>query len=195
MPTANARKGAETERMVARYFREHGFWMADRRLREGRRDDQGDIDGVPFTTIQVKYARQLRLPAWVVDTLRQRDEANTPLCLLVVRKPQRLPAAWDAYMPYHQVWPSGPPGGPSESEAWTWVCMDLRLAVAHLRMKVQRQSLSDQSLSTTGWLPRRGDVERPSAPSTERADPASPTTWTGASSSASPATPEAPPSI
>lgn len=194
MPTANARKGAETERLVARYFREQGFWMADRRLREGRQDDQGDIDGVPFTTIQVKYAKQLRLPAWVVDTLRQRDQANTPLCLLVVRKPQRLPAAWDAYMPYHQVWPSGPPGGPTESEAWTWVCMDLRLAVAHLHMKIQRQSLSAPSLSTTVRT-IEGVAERPYVPFTERADPASPTIWTGASSSASPATPEAPPSI
>lgn len=111
--------------MVAKYLREQGFWMADRRLREGRNDDQGDIDGVPFTTIQVKYVESNRYAAWVIDTIKQRDTAGTPFCMLVRRVPRKPVEQWEASMPDPR--PELP-----ESEAWTWTRMDLRLAVVHL---------------------------------------------------------------
>ena len=135
MPTANARKGSETERMVAKYLREQGFWMADRRLREGRRDDQGDIDGVPFTTIQVKYVAKPAYQAWVTDTLKQRDTAGTPYCLLVRRVPRKPVEQWEASMPDPR--PELP-----ESEAWTWHRMDLRLAVHHVSEWVMAEECS-----------------------------------------------------
>lgn len=150
MPTANARKGAETERMVAKYLREQGFWMADRRLREGRRDDQGDIDGVPFTTIQVKYVQDNRYQAWVLDTLKQRDAAGTPLCLLVRRVPRKPVEQWEASMPVTQLVPVVA----DEMEAWTWVRMDLRMALVQLKELIEmygKAPLSQlvQSLPTT----------------------------------------------
>lgn len=133
MPTANARKGSATERMVAKYLREQGFWMADRRLREGRNDDQGDIDGVPFTTIQVKYVEANRYAAWVLDTIKQRDTAGTPLCLLVRRVPRKPVEQWEASMPTT---------GFPEEEAWTWRRMDLRLAVELLQEMITAEELS-----------------------------------------------------
>lgn len=157
MTTANARKGAETERMVAKYLVKQGFPLADRRLREGRADDQGDIDGVPYTVIQVKYVAKPAMQSWVDDTLKQRDEADAPLCMLVVRVKGQAIGKWSAYMPSSYFIASfedfgGVVLGDSlgEREAWTWMRMDLRLAAfALLRMTTALDGLSRQSLSTT----------------------------------------------
>lgn len=185
MPTANSRKGAEAERIVARYLREQGFPEADRRLREGRADDQGDIDGVPFTTIQVKYVAKPAYQAWVTDTLKQRDTAGTPLCLLVRRVPQKPVSQWEALMPSSYFIASFEDfegnliGGVGEGEAWTWIRMDLRLAVFALkRMTEALRTLSVQSSPTTWteWVTTNGIGEPSSAPSTEKDAPPSPTT-------------------
>lgn len=157
MTTANARKGSETERMVAKYLVKEGFAAADRRLREGRADDQGDIDGVPYTVIQVKYVAQPRMQSWVDDTLKQRDAAGAALCMLVVRVKGHAVGKWSAYMPSSYFIASyedgfGDTWGDSvaETEAWTWVRMDLRMAVFALkRMTTALDGLSRQSLSTT----------------------------------------------
>lgn len=169
MPTANARKGSGTERMVAAYLREQGFPEADRRLREGRPDDMGDIDGVPFTTIQVKYVEANRYPQWVADTLKQRDTAGNPLCLLVRRVPYKPVAQWEASMPTT---------GYPEAEVWTWTRMDLRLAVDRLKtlMAVEELSRSDQCLSITRSIYEEATEASASVPSTEKGIPPSPTT-------------------
>lgn len=169
--------------MVAKYLRENGFPQADRMLREGRNDDQGDIAGVPHTTIQVKYWAAKRLPAWVNDTLRQRDTAGTPLCMIVARQKYRAVEGWDAYMPsgyfmagFEELDGTPVPGQPDELEAWTWLRMDLRLAVVALkRMTEALGSLSTPSSvtmeSTFGEV-----VAWHSAPFTENESPPSPTT-------------------
>jgi hypothetical protein len=185
--TANARKGSETERMVAKYLQGQGFPLADRRLREGRADDQGDIDGVPYTTIQVKYVAQPRLQSWVGDTLKQRAIAGNPLCLLVVRRKQKPPAHWDAYMPssYFMAGFEYAGGGLvdgqlDEREAWTWMRMDLALAVIALkRMSRALSGLSARSSRTTstGSMRDRHELRAlRSAPSTGSESPPSATT-------------------
>lgn len=131
--------------MVAKYFRDQGFWMADRRLREGRADDQGDIDGVPFTTVQVKYVEANRYPMWVLDTLKQRDTAGTPLCLLVRRIPRKPVEQWEALMPPTILFadfedsdgPVRDDDALNEQDPWTWTRMDLRLAVNVLKRVVR----------------------------------------------------------
>lgn len=176
MPTANARKGAETERMVAKYLRTQGFAAADRRLREGRQDDQGDIDGVPFTTIQVKYVARPALQAWVTATLKQRDTAYRPLCLLIVRAKGKPVAQWDAYMP--PLKPFVGDRATPEAEAWTWTRMDLRLAVVHLSVLTRALSYSQSFSAITGSTPTRPSEITAwlSALSTEKDTPPSRTT-------------------
>jgi len=173
VPTANARKGSETERMVAKYLRT--WWpAADRRLREGRNDDQGDIDGVPFTTIQIKYVAQNRYAMWVIDTVRQRDRAGNPLCLLIRRTPRKPVEEWEALMPTL---------GYPEEEVWTWTRMDLRLAVDILGTKIKAEEMSRVSwaqssltTSTDSILAPRGKEVPLSVPSTGREIPPSRTT-------------------
>lgn len=143
--------------MVAKYLVKEGFPLADRRLREGRADDQGDIDGVPYTVIQVKYVAQPRMQSWVDDTLKQRDAAGAALCMLVVRVKGQAVGKWSAFMPSSYFIASYEDGiggivgdGVAETEAWTWVRMDLRMAVFALkRMTTALGTLSRQSLSTT----------------------------------------------
>lgn len=164
--------------MVAKYFREQGFWMADRRLREGRRDDQGDLDGVPFTTVQVKYVEKNAYQAWFLDTLKQRDNAGTQFCLLVRRVLRKPVEQWEGWMPTSQL--AALEVG-DESEAWTWVHMDLRLAVAFIKRAVEvdrAESLIPlaPSWTTTAWNTMDGIGGPPSAPSTESGSPPSPTT-------------------
>jgi len=190
----NQRKGAETERMVAKYFRDQGFWMADRRLREGRTDDMGDLDGVPFTTVQVKYVESNRYAAWILDTIKQRDTAGTPLCLLVRRVPRKPVEEWEALVPPQffladfEYMDGGHAGSwipLDESEAWTWIRMDLRLAVVALKRVTEAMSKEKATENSLRFWPitwtdstetPSGTRGTPSVPSTERGTPPSPTT-------------------
>jgi hypothetical protein len=159
--------------MVAKYLREQGFPLADRRLREGRADDQGDIDGVPGVVIQVKNVESNRYAAWVLDTIKQRNMAGAVHCLLVRRVPRKPVEQWEASMPDPR--PELP-----ESEAWTWHRMDLRLAVHHLHEWVEamtyRSYLSGPSLSTTTFSSPGETRTWPSALSTESGSRPSATT-------------------
>lgn len=160
--------------MVARALRDLGFPQADRRLREGRTDDQGDIDGVPYTTVQVKYVAKFALQSWVNDTLKQRDTAGNPLCLLVVRIKYRPMDTWDTYMPLGQIYPEQIFG---EESANGWIRMGLGLAAALLRRKITEMEDSSHSSSrTTEWSYPGGVQAWLSALSTERGTPPSPTT-------------------
>lgn len=184
MPTANGVKGAATERMVAAYLRENGFPLADRRLREGRADDQGDIDGVPSTVIQVKYEKANRYQAWITGTLRQRDEAGAWLCLLVRRVKYKPVEQWEALMPSAYFVASFElghggriQGQLDEGEAWTWMRMDLALAVHVLKgLTGYHGGLSNRSLSITELLSEDRMKGRRSALSTESESPPSATT-------------------
>lgn len=144
----NHAKGAVTERMVSAYLRT--WWPeVDRRLREGRADDQGDLDGIPFTCTQVKYWEKPRLQEWVTQTLRQRDCKGVPWCWIVSRVKHKRPEQWDAFMPLWQLDGLGAQS-PLEAEAWTWVRMDLRLAVGVLRNLIEEEhSPSHPSSPTT----------------------------------------------
>lgn len=121
---ANQRKGAETERQAAKYLKT--WWPeVDRRLREGRADDQGDLDGVPFTCTQVKYWEKPRLQEWVTKTLKQRDTKGCPLVWIISHVKYRPVDRWDVYMPVTQVYGVSV----NEGEAATWIRMDFRVGV------------------------------------------------------------------
>jgi len=60
---ANRRRGADAERMVVNYLRANGYPHARRHLAgDGRQP--GDIDGVPFTCIEVKDRKSSSWPGW-----------------------------------------------------------------------------------------------------------------------------------
>lgn len=121
---ANQRRGAETERMAARYLKT--WWPeVDRRLREGRFDDQGDLDGVPLTCTQVKYWDRPRLQEWVTSTLKQRENKDCPLVWIISHVKYRPVDRWDVYMPVTQLYGVSA----DEGEASSWIRMDFRLAV------------------------------------------------------------------
>jgi len=71
--------------MFARYF---PWWPVRRRLQEGRRDDIGDLEGIPHTTVQVANVDNLldaighKLPELVV----QQGRAGTTFGVLLIRR-------------------------------------------------------------------------------------------------------------
>lgn len=140
--SANGRKGAETERMVAKYLRPH--WPeVDRRLREGRADDQGDLDGVPDTCTQVKYWAKPRMQEWVDQTLKQRENKRCQWVWIISRVKYQPVEKWDAFLPLTHLG-----FAVNVREASGWVRMDLGTAVAV--MKELHRGPSLPSWSTTG---------------------------------------------
>lgn len=63
-------------------------WPVRRRLQEGRADDTGDLEGVPFTTCQVKdYADVQRAIREALDALdRQQVASGDPYAVAFVRR-------------------------------------------------------------------------------------------------------------
>lgn len=126
MSSKSKAKGTKAETDVVKYLRPW-FPLVERRALQGNKD-KGDIAGVPLTVIEVKAEVTLRLSQWVAETLAERDNAGSPLCLLVVKKPYKSVGEWDAYMPLRQL------GHPFlEHEVRSWVRMDLGQAVRVLQ--------------------------------------------------------------
>jgi len=83
------RKGDKAEREVAQLILDLTGWSARRKLGAGRHDDQGDIDGVPNTTIQVAnykdVASAIRLK--VAGCVEQQERAGTTHGATFIRRP------------------------------------------------------------------------------------------------------------
>lgn len=83
------RKGDAAEREAAALIRDLTGYPARRKLGAGRLDDQGDIDGVPDTVIQVASYRDLslalnrKLPACV----KQQENAGATFGATFLRRP------------------------------------------------------------------------------------------------------------
>lgn len=115
-----AEVGKETERRVARYFRERGWAGAERMVRTGFRNgarevqDQGDLTGIPGICVQVKSLRskdkrhagsdpnaamELMVSTWLDETEQQREAARAALGILVVRRwTTPDPARWWCFL-------------------------------------------------------------------------------------------------
>jgi hypothetical protein len=99
---AMGRKGAFAEREVAALLSDLTGYPVERRLREGRIDDIGDLDGLPGCVAQVKWyvnvQRAVRegMPA----LMRQQTIADAPYGVLFVRRSGRVDRdRWVAVMP------------------------------------------------------------------------------------------------
>lgn len=115
MTKADRDRGVITERKAAGYLRAHGFGNAERAVKTGMRTvdravaDPGDITGTPALVWQVKALRPItraeaNVPGWMRETEAQRAAADADLGVLVVRRDQRDPAEWFAFVPLSDLY-------------------------------------------------------------------------------------------
>lgn len=89
--------GKDTERLVARYFRQVGFAGAERRVATGYRTaqrisaDHGDLTGLPGLCVQVKSLRpatraETQTRFWLAELEQQRQASGASVGLLIVRR-------------------------------------------------------------------------------------------------------------
>lgn len=125
MSSKSKAKGTAGEREVVRYLQQ--WWpAAERRALSGNKD-RGDIAGIPGLVVEVKAAKVQSLTAWYRETEAERVNAGATYCMLVVKRPYKPVAQWDAYLPSRDIaiWLADTYGGGQE-----WSRMDLALAVA-----------------------------------------------------------------
>lgn len=100
MGKASSHKGAKGERDAVRLLEEHlQISGIERKLGAGRREDRGDIHGVPGFTIQVANRAALGqvLGDKVEETVAQQRNAGTRFGALLMKLPPRpggKPARW-----------------------------------------------------------------------------------------------------
>lgn len=82
-------KGSKAERDAAALIQELTGWPARRKLGAGRQDDQGDIEGVPDTTIQVANYKAIAraLAEKVPASEKQQARAGTTFGCSFIRRP------------------------------------------------------------------------------------------------------------
>lgn len=89
---SNRRKGADAERAVVTYLRDHGWPGAERAVRTAYRtanrtlDDPGDITGTPLLVWQVKDHAREHITEWLAETEDQRAAVRAGYGILVVRR-------------------------------------------------------------------------------------------------------------
>ena len=115
MTAAHRRRGAETERMIVRWAREHGYPGAERTVRTGYRTvertlaDEGDIALCPGLIGQSKALRpanaaERAVPGWLAETEAQRTAAGAAVGLLIVRRDGTADVGeWWAWLYLHDL--------------------------------------------------------------------------------------------
>ena len=87
MPSSGKRKGDRAELEVQALLRDHLGVHARRALGAGRKDDMGDMTGVPYTAIQVVNWRDVAaaVRSKPIEAERQRENAGVPFAVTFVR--------------------------------------------------------------------------------------------------------------
>lgn len=87
MPSSGKRKGDRAELEVQALLRDHLGVHARRALGAGRKDDMGDMTGVPYTTIQVVNWRDVAaaVRSKPLEAEQQRVNAHMPFAATFVR--------------------------------------------------------------------------------------------------------------
>ncbi len=88
MPHPSKRKGDAAELEAARLLADLTGYPVRRKLGAGRTDDEGDLEGVPDCTIEVKnYADLARaIDAGLTDSVREQANAGTAFGAAMVRR-------------------------------------------------------------------------------------------------------------
>lgn len=145
------------EQKVVQYFKHKAFAGAERLPAPLK-----GIDGVPFTTIQVEREDRPQLQPRIDELIARRNADGNPFCLLVTHpkgnRPGLWPDVWDAYLPPMWDLDYGPEPTP-ETEAWTWVRMDLRLAVVHLSSAIRTWGFAKMYELITGKPPTLSGIQ------------------------------------
>jgi hypothetical protein len=86
------KKGAFAERELAALLADLTGYPVERRLKEGRIDDIGDLDGLPGCTAQVKWWINIQsaVASGLPAMLRQQEIAETPYGVLFIRRSMRV---------------------------------------------------------------------------------------------------------
>ena len=89
MTNPQKRKGDAAERELAALIADLTGWKVRRKLGAGRLDDQGDLDGVPDTTVEVKNYTDITraLREGLADLEREQANAGTLHGVCFVRRP------------------------------------------------------------------------------------------------------------
>ena len=77
-------KGTAAETAVVNYLIEHGYPHAERRALNGALD-KGDITGVPCVCIEVKAAKNYKIPEWLRETAVEKRNAKADVGVLVIK--------------------------------------------------------------------------------------------------------------
>ena len=96
MTSPEKAKGDAFEREVVAFLRAHGFPYAERSFGAGRRDDQGDVLGLPGVVVQVKNHKRHALSEWVEQAEEQRTRARASVGVVVAKR--RGKPVGDAYV-------------------------------------------------------------------------------------------------
>jgi Holliday junction resolvase len=127
--TKSKAKGTAAEREVVRYLQ--NWWpAAERRALSGNKD-KGDVAGIADLVVEVKAAATQQVPAWKRETLTEMENAGVGNCMLVVKRPRKGVAEWDAYIPLGALGYDQRQHLPEEAPQW--VRMDLLVAVLTLK--------------------------------------------------------------
>ena len=87
MPNSNKTKGDKAEREVAAMLSEHLGVHARRAFGAGRGLDEGDLVGVPYTSVQIVNSRNVAdaVRNKPLEAERQRENARVPFAATFVR--------------------------------------------------------------------------------------------------------------
>jgi len=93
MTNPSGAKGARAERMVADWFKAHGWMYADRRVKTGAKDT-GDIGGIPCV-VEVKDCRTMMLAGWLDEATVEAENAGVEFGVVMHhRKGKGYPGDW-----------------------------------------------------------------------------------------------------
>lgn len=132
MTAAHARRGKDTEQVVAKWLRSNGFPHCERTVRTGYRTngrllpDAADLNLCPAVIAQVKALRppnrmERAVPGWLAETEDQRLAAGADVALLIVRRDGTTNCGdWFAWLPLVTLeWLRNDDDRPCDPNSWT----------------------------------------------------------------------------
>lgn len=79
-------KGKRGERSVASLFREHGYEAHRTAQYRGNTGDAGDVEGIPYLHLEVKFQERMRLYDWMEQSVHDAKEEGKGNIPIVVHK-------------------------------------------------------------------------------------------------------------